>query len=229
MRLVLLPGMDGTGSLFSDFIGALEPGFELTVVRYPADRVLDYTELEDIARTFLPENSPYILVAESFSGPIGISIAASSPPGLVGLVLSCSFSRNPRPALGAFRWLSDLLPERRMPAAVLSALVLGRHSTDHLRSQLSEALNRLSKGVLKARLMAVLKVDVSAKLARIGVPILYLRASEDRLVPRSASVHIRRLAPQIRVFELCAPHLLLQTVPSAAVAVVSQFSREIMP
>jgi pimeloyl-ACP methyl ester carboxylesterase len=227
MRLVLLPGMDGTGSLFSDFIAALEPGFELTVARYPADKVLDYIELEGIARTFLPKNSPYILLAESFSGPIGISIAASSPPGLVGLVLSCSFSRNPRPVLGAFRWLLDLLPETRIPTTVLSALLLGRHSTDHLRSQLSQALDGLSKGVLKARLMAVFEVDISARLAHIKIPILYLQASEDRLVPRSAAVHISRLAPQIRVVALCAPHLLLQTVPSAAAAVVSQFSREI--
>jgi pimeloyl-ACP methyl ester carboxylesterase len=227
MRLVLLPGMDGTGSLFSDFIAALEPGFEFTVVRYPSDRVLDYTELETIVRRFLPENCPYILLAESFSGPIGISIAASSPPGLVGLVLSCSFSRNPRPVLGAFRWLLELLPESRIPITVLSAFLLGRHSTVHLRSQLSEALDCLSKGVLKARLMAVLKVDVSGELTRIGVPMLYLGASEDRLVPRSASVHISRLAPEIRVAELSAPHLLLQTAPSAAAAVVSQFSREI--
>jgi pimeloyl-ACP methyl ester carboxylesterase len=229
VRLVLLPGMDGSGSLFSDFIAALEPGFEFTVVRYPADRVLDYTELEGIARTFLPENSPYILLAESFSGPIGISIAASSPPGLVGLVLCCSFSRNPRPVLGAFRWVLDLLPESRIPITVLSAFLLGRHSTGHLRSQMSEALDRLSKGVLKARLMAVFKVDVSARLAHIKIPILYLQALEDRLVPRSAAVHISRLAPQIRVVELCAPHLLLQTVPSAAADVVSQFSHETAP
>jgi pimeloyl-[acyl-carrier protein] methyl ester esterase len=227
MRLVLLPGMDGTGSLFLDFSSALGPNAKSTIVRYPTDRALGYTELEDIARSFLPEDSPYILLAESFSGPIAISIAASSPTGLVGLVLCCSFARNPRRLLGAFLWLLDLLRPSRISMAVLSKLLLGRLSSGRLRSQLRQALDQVSKGVLRARLRAVLEVDVSAKLRHVEVPILYLRASEDRLVPPAAADHISRSAPRARVAELCAPHLLLQTVPVAAAAVVNQFLHEI--
>ncbi|MBX9790721.1 MAG: hypothetical protein K2Y37_17530 [Pirellulales bacterium] len=34
--LVLLPGLDGTGSLFADFVSALDGQIETVVVAYPA-------------------------------------------------------------------------------------------------------------------------------------------------------------------------------------------------
>ena len=40
MKLVLLPGLDGTGELFASFVAALE-GTAAQVVRYPADRAME--------------------------------------------------------------------------------------------------------------------------------------------------------------------------------------------
>jgi hypothetical protein len=37
ITLVLLPGMDGSGLLFADFISALGPEFRTQVVTYPDD------------------------------------------------------------------------------------------------------------------------------------------------------------------------------------------------
>src|SRR5258706_2862593 len=91
---LLLPGMDGTGRLFTPLGRALGPRFETRVIAYPRDRVLTYGELG--AQIALPRG-PFVLVAESFSGPIAIALAASRPPGLVGLVLAASFARSPRP------------------------------------------------------------------------------------------------------------------------------------
>jgi pimeloyl-ACP methyl ester carboxylesterase len=71
----------------------------------------------------------------------------------------------------------------------------------------------------------VLSVDVSAVLPQIVVPVLYLRASEDRLVPRSASDALT-IVPQIRLTEIEGPHFLLQASPSAAAAAVEAFLSE---
>ncbi len=95
--LVLLPGMDGTGELFAPLVAALNSGFKTVVVRYPPNEVLSYAELESIARASLPTNEPFFILGESFSGPIAVSIAASAPPGLKGLILCASFVRNPQP------------------------------------------------------------------------------------------------------------------------------------
>lgn len=73
--------------------------------------------------------------------------------------------------------------------------------------------------------MAVSAIDVSAKLRQLHIPILYLRATDDLLVPRAACYHILETAPHVQVAELEGPHLLLQAAPSAAATIVSDFVR----
>src|SRR5438105_3993436 len=90
--------MDGTGELFAPFVAALGREFNVKVVAYPTAAPLGYDELESVARAALPAEGPYVILGESFSGPIAISLAASGSPGLKGLVLCCSFVSNPRPA-----------------------------------------------------------------------------------------------------------------------------------
>ena len=106
IAVVILPGMDGTGIELADFAAALEPELHALVVRYPNDRPMGYAEHEQIARASLPSHQPFVLLGESYSGPIAVSIAESAPPGLIGLVLCCTFVRNPRPALS---WLRPLV------------------------------------------------------------------------------------------------------------------------
>ena len=52
--LVLLPGLDGTGNLFTDFVAALPPTLIARTVRYPADRFLTYTDLLTYLRDVIP-------------------------------------------------------------------------------------------------------------------------------------------------------------------------------
>ncbi|MFZ2160962.1 MAG: hypothetical protein WAW02_01975 [Sideroxyarcus sp.] len=221
--LVLLPGLDGTGLLFADFVASLGEDTEAIVVFYPADTALGYSELESVARSFLPHDQPYFLLAESFSGPIAISIAASSPPGLLGLILSCSFARNPQPLLGIFRQALGVVPVAALPMALLSYFVLGRFATPLLRGKLATSLSLVSPAVLRVRARAALSVDVSSSLSRIKVPVLYLRASEDRVVSLSSSELIVSLVPQTKVIEFPAPHFLLQVMPSRTASTVAEF------
>ena len=118
VTLVLLPGMDGTGELFAPFVAALGPDQAVTVVRYPAEPALGYAELESFARAALPADRPFVLVGESFSGPIAIRIAADPPPNLVGVVLSTTFARAPLPGPSVLALLAPLMrlaPVRAAP------------------------------------------------------------------------------------------------------------------
>src|ERR1700747_688914 len=99
ITLALLPGMDGTGVFFDDFVTALGSEFKPVVVAYPNAPSLGYSELETLARAALPRDEPFLLLGESFSGPIAISVAASNSRGLLGLILCCTFARNPHPLL----------------------------------------------------------------------------------------------------------------------------------
>jgi pimeloyl-ACP methyl ester carboxylesterase len=225
LTLVLLPGMDGTGQLFDPFVTALKDEFEVSVVRYPNDEPLGYGELTSIARAALPRQGSFVLVGESFSGPIAISIAASRPSGLVGLVLACTFARNPRPQLAFLKYLIGLLPASRVPTVCMSYLLLGRFSNERLRSLMMKAVGMVSDKVFDARLRAVLNEDVTDQLTQIDVPLLYLQATEDKLVPTSAERLISASCPHARTVPLCAPHFLLQTVPDAAAKVIKGFVR----
>ena len=227
ITLVLLPGMDGTGRLFADFIDALGPEFETRVVAYPADASLDYSKLETIARSFLPHDKPFVLLAESFSGPIGISISASKPPGLVGLVLCCSFARSPRPILSLFWPLLQLLPFKLFSTTAISKRLLGRYSTTHLQSQLEQTLALVSLDTIRTRIAEVAKIDVSTELGQICAPILYLRATRDCLVKRRSWENILKNASHAHLAEIEGPHLLLQAKPSEAAGIATQFARNV--
>lgn len=225
LTLVLLPGMDGTGTLFEPFITALGQDVAVQVVSYPAVDALGYSELEAHARQSLPSSGRFILLGESFSGPIAVAIAASQPPGLVGLVLCSTFVRNPRPVFGPLRHIANLLPVKLAPLPVLSKLLLGRFSTPALRAAFAAAMAQVSARALRARLRAVLGVDVSKQLRAIDVPILYLLARHDRVVPVSALKHIQRIAPNVQVAPISAPHFLLQAAPVEAAQTLASFAQ----
>jgi pimeloyl-ACP methyl ester carboxylesterase len=227
MTIVLLPGMDGTGALFEPFASLMASRFNVKIVQYPASDPLDYSELEAVARAAIPNEGPFVILGESFSGPIAISLAESCSSQLKGVILSCSFACNPRPYLRGFQWLVGMLPVAISPKAVLSFLLLEPFATGALQSALSAAITRVSPPVLRARLKSVLTVDVSEKLASLAVPILYLRASHDRVVPRKASEYICKLCPRTKVVQIEAPHLLLQAAPAEASKAIGAFIQEV--
>jgi len=223
VTLVLLPGLDGTGLLFADFVAAFEPNVRTIVASYPKDVPLGYDELEPIARSFLPQDEPFFLLAESFSGPIAIAIAASSPPGLLGLVLCCSFARNPMPALAPFRFVLGVVPVAALPMALLNFFVLGRFTTPVLRAALAQSLALVAPAVLRARVQAAISINLVSLLSQIKLPVLYLRAGEDRIVSGASCQLVSALLPQTAVVQFSAPHFLLQVQPKPAAAAVTEF------
>lgn len=225
LSLVLLPGMDGTGTLFEDFAAAARAEFNPTIVTYPDDPSLGYAETEACARAALPRDEAYLLLGESFSGPIAISIAASRPPGLRGLILCCTFARNPHRVLPLVTTILRPFPAIRVPAFIQRRNLFGRFANERLRAQLRQLRTRVSAKTLKSRLEAIAAVDVSAALRRVTVPTLDLRAKHDRVVSRASGDHIRTILPTVDVADLDAPHLLLQAVPQAALAAIADFVR----
>ena len=227
LTIVLLPGMDGTASLFAPFVAALGGRYSVKHIVYPGGQALGYAELESLARKALPTRGRYVLLGESFSGPIAVAIAASQPRGLVGLVLCATFVRNPYPVFGPltplFGRLTGVLPVKAAPEFAMRHLLLGHFATQHLITSLRRALSQVSAPVLQARARAVMTVDVSAQLAAVRVPVLYLQAQHDRVVPQNAAETIVKSLPSVQVVQLDAPHLLLQAVPGAAAQAVHAF------
>jgi hypothetical protein len=84
--LVLLPGLDGTGKLFAEFLRVLDLNISTLVVAYPKDVPMNYDELETLVTAALPTDRPFVLLGESFSGPAAVaaSVAADPSAGMRG-------------------------------------------------------------------------------------------------------------------------------------------------
>ena len=227
--LYILPGLDGTTRMLDAFIAAARANDFSTVhaIGYPLDQPLGYAELEAIARAELPRQAPFVLLGESFSGPIAIAIAADPPPNLIGLVLSTTFARAPVPLLAPFSSLTRFAPTRALPTAVLSAVLLGRWSTPELRRTLRAALDDVAPAVQRTRAAAAMRVDMSQHLARIAVPTLTLKANHDRLLRAGAGRQLLAGIANARQVALDGPHLLLQTRTDRCAEAVAQFAASI--
>lgn len=225
--LVLLPGLDGTGAMFEPFL-AVASDFEARVVRYP-EALVSYAACQHFVRSQLPKDRPYLLLGESFSGPVALAVAAEEPEGLRAVVLCGTFARNPRPGLAWTAPLLRLLPPLRLPFWAIRFLLLGRWSTPPLMDRVRRVLPAVPKATLRDRLLAVIAVDETPRLSRIRVPALALIAAHDRLVPLAALQHLKTHLPGLDVARLQGPHWLLQARPEAAAQAIRDFLGRIRP
>ena len=225
LPVVLLPGMDGTGLLFQPFIEALPARLQPHPVSYPATAPLDYAGLLPLVRAALPRDTPYILLGESFSGPLALMVAAEAPPGLRAVVLCASFIRSPIPWFPrALRGFVSPGLFRLAPSSARARALLGDLATPQLRALLDQAISSVTPSVMAARARAILDVDASEALRACAVPLLYLRAEQDRMVPRASFRLIENQKPGTKEICLPGPHLLLQTRPNEAARAVAVFA-----
>ena len=222
--LLVLPGLDGTATLHAAFIDAVSAAFDrVTVISYPPDQLLDYTELEALVRTKLPTVERFVLLGESFSGPIALSIAACPPSNLAGVVLSTTFAESPNALLSPFSSLTRLAPVRSFPVPLLSWLLLGRWTTPQLEAALQSALQAVRPAVLRFRAATALRANALTHCRSISLPALYLQATHDSLLPSRSGNKIVSAIPHCTVARVAGPHLLLQAVPQACASEVSDF------
>ncbi|HEX7052370.1 MAG TPA: hypothetical protein VF211_00370, partial [Burkholderiales bacterium] len=165
MKIVLLPGLDGTGILFGPFLDRLPASLSPIVVTYPPDRELGYDELLEIVLRHIPAGEPFVLLGESFSGPLALMAAANRPAGLRGVVLCATFVQNPTwirvPRLDR---LVRPFAFRLYPKFSAAKALLGRYSTPELRRQIAQAIGAVRPEVFAHRVRAVLNVQVADKL-----------------------------------------------------------------
>ncbi|MEC5396709.1 alpha/beta fold hydrolase [Uliginosibacterium sp. H1] len=228
IKLVLLPGLDGTGVLFRPLLSALPPDIEPVVISYPTQEALGYDELLALVTPALPQGD-FVLLGESFGGPLSLRIAASKPVGLRGLVLSASFVTCPYDWLPL--WMSSLVPAfpfRHFPAFARLRGRLGGYGTSTLSALSTEALTMVAPEVFAHRVRQLIRVSVEAELGACAVPLMYLRGEQDHVVPASNLARVRRLRPDTEVVRLPAPHLVLQVRPQESAQALAAFCRRVL-
>jgi len=207
--LILLPGLDGTGELFRPFIAAAPYGVATIPVAYPT-HLGSYEEIEPEARDKLADNS--VILAESFSGPLGVRLARD--PRVRALILCNSFVSPPRWSRLRHLAIGPLFA-RRPPASLLRWLLVGNAAPPGLVEKVQEAIQRVPASVVARRLGQALSCDERSALSTLAKPVFYLRGLNDALVPSRSWREISSLRPEARIAEILGPHLLLQVEPEA--------------
>ena len=77
-RLVLLPGMHGTGELFSEFMRRMPEPKHIEAPSYPTGSSPSYDQLQAMVESIVPPSEDFVLLAESFSAPLAIQYAESA-------------------------------------------------------------------------------------------------------------------------------------------------------
>lgn len=220
MKIVILPGLDGTGLLLENFAKALAATHTTQVVSYPVDLV-GYTELGAWLEQSLPRED-YVLVAESFSGPLALALATRPSQYLKAVVFVATFARAPRALpLPLLRPLQYLPSASRFLSCTSEPFVMGRAGDALFRQHYRKALKCVPVQTLVKRLQQVLQLDVRALLSQVNLPCAYLRASEDLLVPASVSDDFRFCCKDF--WTVKGPHFVLQAAPADCANLVARF------
>ena len=95
LKIVLLPGLDGTGILFKPFLKETPTTNDVLVI--PLDQIpkTDVIAQAEYVESKLP-NQPFVLIAESYSGRVAYElITKSNKCDIVHVVFVASFLSNP--------------------------------------------------------------------------------------------------------------------------------------
>lgn len=229
-QLIVLPGLDGTGKLLEDLQQAAPPAMKAKVLAFPTTGPQDYATLEQVVAAKLPrDGSPYMVVAESFSGPLAIRLGVGNYPGLKAIVLVNSYVESPLSmSTGVVGTLTLPLWTRvnRIPRRAVRHLLLGRDAPRPLVDQVAKTIEEMRPGLLAARWKTVLTANETASYAKSQIPMFYLRGLQDRLVPDTALETLVRIRPGLQVHEMRGPHMLLQCHPEACLKVFEQWATE---
>jgi pimeloyl-[acyl-carrier protein] methyl ester esterase len=223
LPIVLLPGMDGTGVLFGEFAAQSPEGFRPIVVALP--RSGSYDELTESAASAIASDGRFVIVAESFSGPIGIRLAVRFASRVAGLVLVNTLVVPPRPrALRVLPWSYIFaFPPLR---CVVRALLVGQSASEQSVDRVHSVIARTDADTVSIRIRSVPAVNEIDNLARLQWPVLLLRGTRDRLVSKRSAEVIARHARRLTTCDVVGPHLRLQCQPAKAWRAIEDFVRQ---
>ncbi len=223
MKIVLLPGMDGTGNLFEDVIAELS-SMDVVAVSLPSKGSQSYEELSSGLVSILP-NEEFIIVAESFSGGIAACLSKRNIPNLKAVVFVASFLSAPKKIVA---YMASILPIQQFTKLplfkyVCRFLFLGKEATGPEIERFKRTVLSVPSSILRSRL----KVIATSKYSgfKSSLPAVYIGASDDMLVSASKRKEFKEAYQQIAFVELEGPHFLLQANPKKGAAAIIEAVR----
>ncbi len=191
--------------------------FDVSVIAYPFE-LSRYDEVVAWLSPRLPDE-PYMIVAESFSGPVALRVAMQRNGTLKGVVFVASFAKAPRRVPAMLAGLLRFVPLHLGVFAHLARpFTIGCWISADFMARFRTVMHRVPPRTLAQRLQQVLRVDDSALMP--DIPCLFLQAEKDRLVPKAAADPFRNTSD---VQTIDGPHFLAQAQPERVGEKVREF------
>jgi len=166
LKLVLLPGMDGTGILFEDFVKVSKQ--ECLVIPLPVDGKQDHKSLAEHVGNELPDEG-CIIRAESFSGGFVPHLLDRASNGIRGVIFVASFLSPPNRAL---MFLAKMLPiEMEIPFWIIKRIVkkvfLAPDTPDDIVFKCAQVIRSVPKETLRKRMICMAQMKLPDILLRV--------------------------------------------------------------
>jgi pimeloyl-ACP methyl ester carboxylesterase len=186
--LLLVPGIDGTGTLFYRQIPGLERRFAVSTTRLRDDA----TSMDDLVADLdaaigraAPDGAPVALVGESFGGALTLSYALTHPRRVDRLVILNSFAHLAPAQLKVAYHLLRAMPWPMMQV-VRKVNARRMHSPGTARDEIRR-FHDLMRATTRAGYLSRLRIlqgyDLRDRLPALAPPALFLAADGDTLVP----------------------------------------------
>lgn len=222
MRLVLLPGLNGSSRLFRPLLHELR-GLPTQVLELPQQGPQDHESLSSTLLGQLDE-CPFLLLGESFSGSIAYRIAQRRPPGLQGVIFAASFLSCPSALLPLLQHLAILPRSLLAHALPLQLFCTGRQPEQVMLQQLQQEIRQMPMSLLRTRLKSL--AGLKAPGQPLALPALHIWPRQDRLVSNRVAESITEHCRNIRQVRIDGPHFILQTRAEACADAIRAFVAE---
>ncbi|MGH1429389.1 MAG: serine aminopeptidase domain-containing protein [Arenicella sp.] len=221
MKIVLLPGLDGTGNLFSSLINEL-PDHDCEVIPLPTTCSQDYPSITTAITEKLPTED-FILIAESFSGPIGATLVKKDIHNLKGIIFVATFLSTPQKLLVDIARHLPLKHLSRFPFSKywIKLLFLGAHANNDLLNSFLRTIQSLPSKVIKDRLRAISFLSINKQES--SFPCRYIQAKNDKLISPKKAIEFHSYFHNIVTKTIDGPHFILQAKPKESALMVSEF------
>jgi len=187
--LIYVAGLDGTGELFFRQIPDLVQKYRVVTFRSRESGRFDYDDLSDDIAAIIADNgeSRAMIVGESFGGTVALNFALRHPSMIDRLVIVNSFPRfRGRLRIRLATMISSgvsfrLVTPFRILSSALGLYIDGVTRDD--RRRFFNAISTVKEEGYVQRLRLIEALDIDHRLREITVPVLFVAATNDIVVP----------------------------------------------
>ncbi len=219
MKMILLPGMDGSGNLFSSMLAYMPAEYGAKV--YPLSKDSNQSIEAHVARLVSElAGQDVVLVAESFSGRIAYELCFTEVR-VHHVVFIASFLSKPSVLANVAPFLPVwFLRKPPLPSFWLSWLCFGHGKQQACLNEVFRSLNSVPSAALKSRLRVM--AHMQAPKRKTSVSCTYIRALRDRLITTQAESIIEQVFTCTEYFSIDCGHFVAQGEPEACGRIIAE-------